>query len=95
MVNGKHQIREIDGGGSSHLSQKCTYAHFGIGNATEIDEIIVHWTGGEKQILTNQKVNQTIMITEEKHFAIWLILKWILVALGLLVGGLYFLAKNN
>ncbi len=95
VVNGKHQIREIDGGGSSHLSQNATYAHFGVGNASVIEEIIVHWTGGETQILKNQKVNQTITITEEKHFAIWSILKWILLALGLLVGGLYFWRRNK
>ncbi len=95
VVDGKHQIREIDGGGSSHLSQNATYAHFGVGNATEIDEIIVHWTGGEKQVLKNQKVNQTITITEEKHFTIWAILKWILVALGLLAGVWYFWRRNK
>lgn len=95
VINGKHQIREIDGGGSSHLSQNTAYVHFGLGNATEIDEIIVHWTGGEKQILKNQKVNQTITITEEKHFAIWPILKWILLALGLLGGYLYFWRRNK
>ncbi|WP_229250799.1 CRTAC1 family protein [Emticicia aquatilis] len=95
VVDGKHQIREIDGGGSSHLSQNATFAHFGVGNATQIDEIIVHWTGGEKQVLKNQKVNQTITITEEKHFAIWSILKWILLALGLLAGVWYFWRRNK
>ncbi len=69
VVNGQHQIREIDGGGSSHLSQNARYAHFGIGNATKIDQIIVHWTGGGKQILTNQPVNlpiNQIIVVEEK-----------------------------
>nr|MCU0326314.1 CRTAC1 family protein [Spirosomataceae bacterium] len=66
VVDGKRQIREIDGGGSSHLSQNATYAHFGVGDAKEIDEIIVHWTGGKKQILKNQKVNQVLKITEEE-----------------------------
>jgi enediyne biosynthesis protein E4 len=48
VIDGKHQIREIDGGGSSHLSQNATYAHFGIGSASKIDEIIVHYDcGGE------------------------------------------------
>ena len=43
-------IREIDGGGSSHLSQSSTIAHFGAGNAAIADSIIVTWVGGKKQI---------------------------------------------
>ena len=98
VVNGKHQIREIDGGGSSHLSQNATYAHFGVGDATEIDEIIIHWTGGNTQILKNQKVNQFITITEEKSFRLNPFVKWALQGVfGLLVLGLiyYFLKKRK
>lgn len=57
-------IREIDGGGSSHLSQNSTIAHFGLGTLTTIDSVVVTWTGGKKQVLTNQPVNQTIKIQE-------------------------------
>jgi len=64
VVIGKTKmIREIDGG-SSHLSQNSTIAHFGLGDATKVDSIIVKWIGGEKQILTNQKVNTLIIVTE-------------------------------
>ncbi len=58
-------IREIDGGGSSHLSQNSTIAHFGLGNVNSIDSIIVHWSGRKKQVLVNQPVNQLLTITEE------------------------------
>ena len=85
VVNGKHQIREIDGGGSSHLSQNATYAHFGIGDATQIDEIIVHWTGGNTQVLKNQKANQVITITEEKSFRLHPFVKWGLMGFTALV----------
>ena len=98
VIKGKHQIREIDGGGSSHLSQNATYAHFGVGDATEIDEIIIHWTGGNTQILKNQKVNQFMTITEKKSFRLNPFLKWALQGLfGLLVLGLiyYFLRKRK
>jgi hypothetical protein len=74
VVNGKHQIREIDGGGSSHLSQNATFAHFGIGNATQIDEVIVHWTGGYRQVLKNIKANQLLVVREEEHINRW---EWI------------------
>ena len=98
VIGGKHQIREIDGGGSSHLSQNATYAHFGVGNATEIDEIIIHWTGGNTQVLKNQKVNQLITITEEKSFRlnpfVTMGLKWLfgLLALGVVY---YFFRKTR
>jgi enediyne biosynthesis protein E4 len=64
VVIGKiKMIREIDGG-SSHLSQNSTIAHFGLGHATVADSVIVKWIGGKKQILTNQKVNMSITVTE-------------------------------
>ena len=57
-------IREIDGGGSSHISQNSTIAHFGLGNASKIDKITVYWTGGNKQIVSSSGINQVITITE-------------------------------
>ena len=74
---------------------ECHFCSFWCGNTTEIDKIIVHWRRGDTQILKNQKVNQMITITEEKHLVIWPILKWILVDLGLLAGGWYFWRKNK
>lgn len=65
VVGNTRMIREIDGGGSSHLSQNSTIAHFGLGNATTIDSVIVTWVGNKKQILVNQKVNQLLTITED------------------------------
>ncbi len=56
-------IREIDGG-SSHLSQNSTVAHFGLGTATTVDSVIVTWIGGKKQIFTNQKANVKLTIVE-------------------------------
>jgi enediyne biosynthesis protein E4 len=63
-AGGKKMIREIDGGGSSHLSQNSVIAHFGLGNASKIDKITVYWTGGNKQEITNVAVNQLMTITE-------------------------------
>jgi enediyne biosynthesis protein E4 len=94
VVNGQHQIREIDGGGSSHLSQNTTIAHFGIGNATEIDAIIIHWTGGNEQVLKHQKANQLLTITEEKTFRLHPFVKWGLWSL-LALGGIYYVFKHR
>jgi hypothetical protein len=64
IVDTTHMIREIDGGGSSHISQNSTTAHFGLGTASLIDSIIVTWTGGKKQILVNQKINTLLQVEE-------------------------------
>tara|TARA_R110002051_G_scaffold180913_2_gene250340 strand:+ start:25780 stop:27471 length:1692 start_codon:yes stop_codon:yes gene_type:complete len=64
VTNGKRIIREIDGGGSSHLSQNSVIAHFGLGDNTAVDSVIVNWTGGNTQILTNIKANQQLEIVE-------------------------------
>ncbi len=66
ISTGKRMMREIDGGGSSHISQNSTIAHFGLGKATVVDSIIVTWTGGNKQILTNQRINTLITMEEIK-----------------------------
>lgn len=67
VAGGKHMMREIDGGGSSHLSQNSTIAHFGLGPATVIDSLIVTWTGGEQRILLDQAVNKLIIVTEPER----------------------------
>jgi hypothetical protein len=77
-AGGKKMIREIDGGGSSHISQNSVIAHFGLGNASKIDRITVYWTGGNKQSMTNVAINQLLIITEipekkSNHFFIYLL----------------------
>ncbi len=57
-------IREIDGGGSSHLSQNSTIAHFGLGAAAVIDTLEVVWPGGNRQVLTGVGVNRLVTVTE-------------------------------
>lgn len=64
VAGGHRMIREIDGGASSHISQNSTIAHFGLGTATQIDSVIVTWVGGKQQVLTKQKPNQLLIITE-------------------------------
>jgi len=65
VVSGKTQMmREIDGGGSSHLSQNSVIAHFGLDNAKKVDSVIVTWAGGKQQVLLDQKINELLIITE-------------------------------
>ena len=90
VAGGRHMIREIDGGGSSHLSQNSTIAHFGLGNATMVDSIIITWNGGKKQVLTQQPVNNILRIEEAGGKPNpWMVYYWgiggvlVLVGLGL------------
>lgn len=67
VIAGKlKMIREIDGG-SSHMSQNSTVAHFGLGSASMVDSINVIWLGGKKQSLLHQKANQKITILERPN----------------------------
>ncbi len=89
VAGGRHQLREIDGGGSSHNSQNSTIAHFGLGAATVVDSVVIRWTGGKVQVLTNPKINTLLTITERPDDPInWPL--WTGLVAGLLVlGGSY------
>ncbi len=65
VTKSKRQIREIDGGGSSHISQNSALAHFGLGVDDQIDSLIVRWTGGDTQILLNPPIDSLIIVIEE------------------------------
>lgn len=66
VISGKiKMIREIDGGASSHLSQNSTIAHFGMGNLSKIDKIIITWVGGKQQEILDAKVNSLIKVNEK------------------------------
>ncbi len=88
-------LREIDGGGSSHLSQNSTVAHFGLGRAEQVDSVIVTWPGNRTQVLTNQPVNRLLTITQppemKKKSSKSLYLRLFILALFLLAVGLKFL----
>ncbi|MGB5553206.1 MAG: CRTAC1 family protein [Flavobacteriaceae bacterium] len=95
VVDGKHMIREIDGGGSSHLSQNSAITHFGLGNTTKVDSVIVTWVGGKKQVLVDQKVNQLLTLTEvksEKNSTTWM---WPLILIGILSLGFFWFKRNK
>jgi hypothetical protein len=57
------QIREITGGGS-YLSQSDLRAHFGLGEATNIDSVEICWPSGLRQIFRNVKANAFYTIEE-------------------------------
>jgi len=64
VTNGTKQIREIDGGAASHLSQNSSIVHFGVGSANSIDSVIIKWTSEKEQILLHQQANQLLHIIQ-------------------------------
>ncbi len=64
VVDGRRFIREVDGG-SSFVSQNSSIVHFGLGNYTTLDSLIVRWPSGYVNSMTNVNVNQSIDFTEQ------------------------------
>lgn len=96
VAGGVHMIREIDGGGSSHMSQNSTIAHFGLGKATKVDSLIITWVGGKKQILLDQSTNQLlkiIEIEEQKKNRVFYSIAGITIFAGILI--FFFIRKRK
>ncbi len=64
VAGGRRMIREVDGGGSSHLSQNSSRAHFGLGAAERVDSVIVYWSGGKEQVLLNPQIDSIVTLEE-------------------------------
>lgn len=50
--------------GSSYSSQHSRWFNFGIGAATAVDKIVIHWPSGTTQRLADISVNQRLLIVE-------------------------------
>ncbi len=57
------QMREISTQ-SGYAGQSSLTAHFGLGDATAVDSLIISWPAGNRQILTNLTPNQLLSVTE-------------------------------
>jgi hypothetical protein len=51
---------------SGYLSQNEARLHFGLGAATSVDKIVVHWPSGINQVLGRQEVDRVLAIEEQK-----------------------------
>ncbi|HEX4036985.1 MAG TPA: CRTAC1 family protein [Acidobacteriaceae bacterium] len=49
---------------SGYLSQNDGRLHFGLGAATKVDKIVVHWPSGRQQRLANESVDQVLTVEE-------------------------------
>ena len=48
-----------------YLSSVSSVLHFGLGNATEIDSLVIRWASGKAQRLTGVKANQLLKLNEK------------------------------
>jgi hypothetical protein len=58
------QYREFNGASGHFLSQGAEPLHFGLGQATVVDQITVKWPSGVNQILSNISANQEVTVIE-------------------------------
>jgi hypothetical protein len=52
--------------GSGYLSQDDSRLHFGLGAATVIDKVLIHWPSGREQTLEKQGVDKVLTVEEPK-----------------------------
>jgi enediyne biosynthesis protein E4 len=62
-AGGEHQVAERVAS-SGYLSQDDGRLHFGLGAATKVDKIVVHWPSGRVQTLENQGVDRVLTVEE-------------------------------
>src|SRR5271165_6730534 len=62
---GKRQTAERVAG-SGYLSQDDGRLHFGLGAATTVDKLIVHWPSGQEQTLEKLNVDRMLTVQEPK-----------------------------
>ena len=64
-AGGVRQRADVFSGGS-YSSSSDQRVHFGLGSATRVDKIEIHWPSGLKQQITVQRVDQIITVEEGK-----------------------------
>jgi enediyne biosynthesis protein E4 len=65
VAGGMTQTDEVHSGGS-YLSQNDLRIHFGLGSATRIDKVEIHWPSGLTEDLTNLAVDRDYNVVEGK-----------------------------
>jgi enediyne biosynthesis protein E4 len=67
-AGGLTQIREIDGG-NGYAGESMRRAHFGLGKATKIDSVEIHWPGGKVEKLPPPPINSLSKVVEGQSAA--------------------------
>ena len=61
LPDGRELVRDVLAG-SSYLSSEDPRAHFGLGTATKVNEVVVVWPGGEETSLGGVAINRLITV---------------------------------
>ena len=61
LPNGHKEVQELHAG-SSYLSSEDPRAHFGLGNATSVRLLTVHYPDGTVRTLRNVKANRIVTV---------------------------------
>jgi hypothetical protein len=64
-AGGKKQVAERVAG-SGYLSQDDGRMHFGLGAATKVDKLLVHWPSGREQVLQNVQIDRIVTVEEPR-----------------------------
>lgn len=59
----RRQVRQVAASGG-FLSSSSPVLHFGLGDATAVDEVEIRWPSGERQTLAPVAANQRLSIRE-------------------------------
>ncbi|HEY1952890.1 MAG TPA: CRTAC1 family protein [Gemmatimonadaceae bacterium] len=62
-IGGNQLVRQVDPAGG-YLAQSSKVVHFGLGDAQQVDSVVVRWPRGKLQTLVNPKVNSLVKLTE-------------------------------
>lgn len=64
-VAGRQLIREVEGGGGTHLSHSTKTLHWGMAKYNKIDSLKITWLGGAKQTLYNLPTNVEVRVIQD------------------------------
>lgn len=64
VAGGKRQIRELSAGSTSVHSHSALEAHFGLGAAPGVEQLLIRWPSGAVQDLGPRAANQRLVVRE-------------------------------
>lgn len=64
-AGGERRMQQVDGGGASYLSQSSMIQHFGLGDMTSVDSVVVVWPGKyDRQRIEHPGINQVLNVIQ-------------------------------
>jgi enediyne biosynthesis protein E4 len=64
VSNGRQLVRELFPN-NGFMGQNAAHVHFGLGNATKLDQLTIRWPSGAVQEFKDLEINRHVRFTEE------------------------------